>query len=135
MKNNPNTALSFWITNISNMNISLYDLNLTVKAHTSINLLDCRHYHYTLEQLKLSSESGSIFKKRDKIFIRNVPPTVDNKNIEMVHSVFLPSKERSLYSIKQEKYEELTVSDTEYAEQNADLADLDQKPLKSLEQK
>ena len=116
------------------MNVGLYDLNLTVKANSSVNLLSS-HYRYTIDQLKKSAESGSLFNKRDKVVVRNIPPILDNKNMDMVHSVFLPSKERSLYSIKQENYEELTVSDTEYAEQNADLADLDQKPMKDLEQK
>lgn len=125
---------SFWITNISKMNVSLADLNLTVKAFSSVNLLDKRHYQYTLEQLEKSVESGSIFKKSDKIVVRKLAPEVLKANVPLNRDVFIPSRERSTLNIKEEHYKELDISDTrqseeEFARENADTAEMDTRPL------
>lgn len=125
MKNNE----SFWVTNISVMNISLSDLNVTIKARSSVNLLDKKHYSFTTEQLLQSSKSGSIFKKRSKVLVRQIAPEVDVKKILFNKDETFPSRDRSLLSIKEENYEELSLSDTEYADQNADLANIDAQPL------
>ena len=122
-------AITFWVTNISNRNVSLADLNLTIKAYASVNLLDMRHYQYKIEQLKTSVESGSIFKKRDKIIVRKVAPEVLKANVPLTRETFIPTRERSLLSIKEENYEELNVSDEEFAKENADTADTDTKPM------
>ncbi len=122
-------AITFWVTNISNMNVSLADLNLTIKAYSSVNLMDMRHYQYKIEQLKTSVESGSIFKKRDKIIVRKVAPEVLKANVPLTRETFIPTRERSLLSIKEENYEELNVSDEEFAKDNADTADADTKPM------
>lgn len=120
---------TFWLTNVSNRNVSLTDLNLTVKAYNSINLLDKKHYQYTLEQLKKSEESGSIFKKRDKLVVRKVAPEILKANMPLLRETFIPSRERSTYIIKEENYEELNVSDEQFAQDNADIIELDGKPL------
>jgi hypothetical protein len=125
---------TFWVTNISCMNVSLADLNLTVKALSSANLLDKRHYQYTIDQLTKSFESGSIFKKRDKIVIRKLAPEVLKMNVPFSRETFIPSRERSILTIKDEKYEELNVGEAEqdlinYAKENADTAHMDDIPL------
>jgi len=104
------------------MDVSLYDLNLTIRAFTSINLLN-GHYNLTLEQLNKSVESGSIFKKRNKIVKRSVPPTLIKFNVVDITENNIPKKARSVLEIKQEKYEELSMSDEDFANENADLAD------------
>jgi len=119
----------FWVTNICNRNVSLADLNLTIKAFSSVNLLDSRHYSYTFEQLKQSEISGSIFKKSTKIKVRKVPPTAIKTNMLVTRDAHIPGRERSVFEIKNDHYEELTVSDEQFAKENADLADLDTKPL------
>ena len=127
---------SFWITNISNMNVSLRDLNLTVKAYSSINLLDDRHYSYTLEELKLSEEKGSIHSKRNKIFVRKNPPPIDTDKAYVYSAIdsVIPGRERSVLKVQEEYYEELAFSDDKkldaekYAEENAEFAEMDQKP-------
>lgn len=125
-----NNNKTFWITNISNRNVSLADLNLTVKAFSSVNLLDKKHYSYTLEQLNVSKESGSIFNKRNKIKLRDVPPTIIKMNTPMIAETYIPSRERSVYSIKEERYEELLMSDEDFAKENADIIELDSiKPI------
>ena len=127
---------TFWVTNISPMNVSLADLNLTIKAYSSVNLLDVKHYDYTLEQLQKSFQSGSIFKKRDKIVVRKVAPEILKANVPLTRETFIPTRERSLLVIKEENFEELNVtqedqkkSDEEFANANADMVDADSKPL------
>ena len=119
------TLPSFWLTNISNRNVSLTDLNLTIKAYSSINLLDKKHYQYTSEQLENSSRSGSIFKKSNKLAVRKVAPKVIQPNMPFDMETYIPSRERSLYNIKEEKYEELTLSDEDFAKESADIAQID----------
>lgn len=126
-------APAFWVTNMSPMNVTLADLALNIKAFSTVNLLDKRHYGYTLEQLIKSKESGSLFKKRDKIAIRDVPPPRPEKpKTPFAQSSFFPDRARSIYEIEEEEYEELKVSDQDqkkqdelYAQENADLAEID----------
>jgi len=128
---------TFWVTNISNRNVSLADLAINIKAFTTINLLDSKHHYYTLDQLMKSSQSGSLFKKRDKIVIRKLAPQVLKNEIGIKVDTILPSREKSVLEIKEEHYEELNVADSEkdlieYAKENADIVQLDEVPLKAV---
>lgn len=116
---------SFWITNISNRNVSLADLNLTIKAFSSVNLLDEKHYAYSLEQLQVSAEKGSLAKKKDKLVVRTFAPKSTQKNIGISREAMIPTRERSLFNIKEEHYEELNISDEDFAKENADTAQMD----------
>jgi hypothetical protein len=123
----------FWVTNISSRNVTLADLALNIRAFSTVNLMDKKHYSYSLEQLIKSKESGSIFKKSDKIVVRNLPPpNIEKEKMPFLKDSVRPSRARSLYNIKEEDYEELQVSledqkvqDEIYAKDNADLAELD----------
>jgi hypothetical protein len=117
--------LSFWITNMSNRNVTLADLNVTVKSFSSINLLDSRHYYLSLEQLKKSEESGSLFNKKNIISIRKTEPEVIKMDIPFLHETYIPSRERSVYAFKEEHYEELNITDEQFADENAELAEMD----------
>lgn len=119
--------ISFWITNTTNRNVNIADLNLTVKAFSSVNLLDDRHYYYNIDQLEKSAASGSLYKKKYAISIRKVAPTVMKYDVPIAQETYLPSRERSVFSIKEETYEELNISDEQFADQNAEIADLDNK--------
>lgn len=127
------TARAFWVSNMSPRNVTLADLALNIKAFSTVNLLDTRHYKYTIEQLLKSKESGSLFNKRDKISVRDVPPPDPEKNkVPIVYGSIIPDRTRSLFNIKEEDYEELKVSEEDqkkqdeiYAQENADLAELD----------
>lgn len=121
--------MDFWVTNISNMNVSLADLNLTIKAFTSVNLLDKKHYSYTEEQLQKSANNGSLAKKKDKIVVRKFAPEIVTKNNKTISDTSIPSRGRSVLIIAEEQYEELNVSDIQFAEENAELAELDNQPL------
>lgn len=134
------TKPTYWVTNRSNRNVTLADLALNIKAWTTVNLLDEKHYHYTIEQLEHSRLSGSIFKKQAMISVRDVPPPMPEKNtVAIVRDAIFPSKERSIFVITQTEYDELKFEDVdnekeaqkkldeEYAKENADLTDLDYK--------
>ncbi len=128
----------YWVTNICKKNVSLADLNLTIKSFTSVNLLDSKHYYYTFEELEKSRKNGSIFKKRDKIKVREFPPEMIKMDMLCTHDTFIPTRQRSIYEVSEQKYEELSfidgqdnqfAEDERFAEENAELADLDTKPL------
>lgn len=113
----------FWITNISKSMVSLTDLNFTVNPMTSVNLLDDKHHHLTEKQVLDSAASGSIFKKRNKIIVRKVPPGSVNKTyVPVQENAVFPTKQRSAVEIENIKYEELSISDDEFAKDNADTA-------------
>lgn len=114
---------SFWVTNTCNRNVSLSDLYLTIKAYSSVNLLDSKHYYYTLEQLEKSAVSGSLFKKRKLISIRNVEPDFKKVKKNIVNETYITSRQRSILDIKEDIYEELNVTDEEFAKENSDLTD------------
>jgi hypothetical protein len=124
----------FWVTNVSNRNVSLTDLNLTIKAFSSVNLMDNKHYDYTREQLEKSASSGSISLKSRMLVIRKTPPTVVETNVSMSRETFIPGRERSTLNIKDEQYEELRVEpeqraeEEKFAAENADLAQMDTIP-------
>jgi hypothetical protein len=123
----------FWVTNISTKNVTLSDLALNIKALSTVNLLDKKHYNYTLEQLTSSKTSGSLFNKRDKILLRlSAPPVEKKEKMPILHHAYIPSRQKSLFEIKEVKYDELEVADEkalqqqmdeQYANENAELAD------------
>jgi len=114
----------FWITNISNKDISLEDLGLTIKAHRSINLLDRRHYSLNTAQLTASAATGSLFKKRDKVVVRKIPPPIERRKLlEVDREAVIPTRRRSTNKVEEVYYEELDISDDTFAEQAADLVD------------
>ena len=113
---------AFWITNISNKNVTLSDLYISVKANSSVNLMS-KHYYFTLEQLEKSVASGSIYKKSDKIKKRKIPPPPESTILQVdLHSV-VPSKPRSIFEIEHKRYIELEISDEDYQAQSGDLDD------------
>lgn len=113
----------FWITNISDRNVSLSDLNISIKPKCSVNLLDKKHYHFTLEQIVNSVESGSIYKKRDKLFVRKVRPVQsEKKSIIYDPKATRPSIYKSAVKVQEQIYDELILSDEDFAKENADLS-------------
>lgn len=119
---------------MSPRNVTLADLALNVKAFTTVNLLDKKHYKYTIEQLLKSKESGSLFVKRALVSVRNVPPPVKKKDeVPIVHSSFMPTRARSVLEVENKDFADLILSDEDqkkqdeiYAKENADLAELDE---------
>ena len=110
----------FWVTNICNRNITLHDLNVTIKAYSSVNLLDKKHYNYSINDLEISLTKGCLFKKRKILFLRKNPPDIIKANVTLLSETYIPSRERSAISIKEQKYEELSMSDEEFITETSD---------------
>jgi hypothetical protein len=109
----------FWIKNISKTDVSLGDLALIVPHERNMNLLDSKHFSYTLEQLEKSAASGSLFRKRDKIKIRKVAPEIIVKPGIYISNEPRGTIPRSLVVIEEKRYEELEISDEKFAEEFA----------------
>ena len=117
---------TFWVTNISKVNVSLTDLNYDIPALSHVNLLDSKHHYYTKEQLELSASSGSLFKKSDKIKIRKVlPQTPPPPILPIDRTNPMPTRQRSALKIEKVQYDELNISDDDFAKENAELAEED----------
>ncbi len=124
MGNKINPNHEFWITNISNRNVCLADLAFTIHKGRSYNLLDSKHFYYTLEQLEKSAKEGSLFKKSNMIKIRNVPPkNIINPGIHIIRTAqeTRPKNIRSQVKIVDKEYEELMISDEKFSEQFLDI--------------
>lgn len=117
---------SLWITNISKRLIDIPDLNIFVPPMSHINLLDKKHYNLTKEEILTSAKSGSISAKKASIIVRKTPPnTKPTFRIDLEDNPNIPSRQRSVVAIENISYEELNVSDDEYAAENADMAEQD----------
>lgn len=129
------TKPEFWVTNVSPRNVTLADLAINIRAFTTVNLLDKKHYDLTLEQLLKSKETGSLFKKKDKIITRHLPPPqIEKDKMSFLSENGIPSRARSILTINEIEYDELKVAtdkenqkqlDEEYARENADLVEAD----------
>jgi hypothetical protein len=105
----------FWITNISNKNVCLADLALTIPTKRHMNLLDSRHFNYTEELLLKSKESGSLFKKQNLIKIREVAPDAPIKAGKYISKEPLFMKNvRAGIEIVEPYFEELQVSEEKF---------------------
>jgi len=117
---------SFWITNITKKAHHLTDIGVLIYPMRSINLLDKRHYQLTRLQLDKSRETGSLFAKKDAVIVRKVAPdTGAPVYVPFKEDAIYPTKQRSSIELENIKYEELDVSDDEYAAENADTAQTD----------
>lgn len=117
---------TFWITNISKRCAHLPDLNVIIYPKCHINLLDSKHYSLTRDQIDASAKSGSLYKHKKQVVIRQVPP--DHKTPMFVpfdESAVFPTKHRSTVEPDNTKYEELEVSDESFAEDTSDMAEKD----------
>lgn len=106
----------FWIANISNRNVTLSDLSISIRAGHSINLLDPKQGYHTEEQCEKSLASGSLFLKRHLIKKRVIPPAIVNGKVYKIaidNKATVPSKPRSIYEVKVTEYEELKLSSEE----------------------
>jgi hypothetical protein len=114
----------FWVTNISDQNVSLTDLGLSIPARKTVNLLDKRHYSLNIDELEASEEKGSLFAKRKKVVVRVVAPTIERRQmLEIDYNASVPSRRRSVVQIEEVHHEELELSDEAFAEQMSDLTD------------
>ena len=120
-----NDKPAFWIVNISERNVCLSDLALTVPRRGSMNLLDENHFNYTYKELLKSMQSGSIFKKRHIIKIGKGPPVkIDDQKFEMSKRP-IQIRKRSVIDVTETEpdYDEMIWSDEQYANEMSDFGD------------
>ena len=130
----PSNNAGFWVTNISKCDVSLADLKLNIRRGTRKNLLDPKHFSYTLEALEKSRTSGSLYAKRDKIKVSYIAPEPAVKPGVYIAKIFTSgtpeiigknvvvseprlTTARSQLKIVEKEYEELVLSDEKYAEE------------------
>ena len=130
----------FWVTNIHpKKDISLGDLRLTIRKGESRNLLDSRHYTYTLDQLEESVKTGSIKKRSRWIKVRNLPPRYPVKpgRYQLAENGRF-GKLRYKIEIEEKDFKELHVDKKELQEQfaadDADIVHNDNAPALSVDE-
>lgn len=117
----------FWVCNITDQNVSLGDLRVTIPPRKGVNLLDSNHFSFTYEQLKQSAESGSIFRKQNKIKIGAGPPQENSEPEKTLSKFPIMRRKRTAVKIKEEVFEDdLFFTDEQYAEQMANEFDFDE---------
>ena len=134
----------FWLINKSvDRDVSLSDLRITIKKASRINLLS-NHFSFTKEQIDASVNSGSIYKKRHILCVREIEPK--NIKINYIKEVVKPRLLKPLRNpkvkISAPYIEELNVdddwlsmSDEQFAAEQADADSMDRKPLLAVDKK
>ncbi len=117
----------FWITNISNRDVMLSDLGLSIKRGESRNLLDSKHYTYTKDHLQKSLESGSLHKKSNIIKVREVVPAMI-RTIAEVHTEPLTSFRKAIPNIKE-------ISFIDHSKELYDLESDDREEVKRIQER
>jgi len=110
---------SFWCINTSDRNVCLSDLAITIPAGRHWDLLDSKRFTFTIEQLKASMKSGSIYKKRDKIKIGKGQPQIASLPKRVVSEYPIHVRPRSAVIVEDPQFDELIPSDQSYAEEMA----------------
>lgn len=120
---------SFWISNVSKRLISVSDIGILLQPYQSINLLDSRHYSLTEDQIQTSLTTGALSRVKDKVVVRKVPPGIakmrGGSRLQVEENSEYPSQVRSIIEHKEFNYEDLHITDDEYAAQNAELSEED----------
>lgn len=115
-----NKETEFWVSNISDRNVSLRDLGLTIKSRSNVNLLNDKHYNLTLEQLKLSAESGSLKAKSALLKCRINAPEVlilPGPQISTMPRFIAQNAARTKIIVEERVFEELSVSEEKFADE------------------
>lgn len=139
-----NDKKEFWLINKSvSRDVSLGDLRITVKRGAHINLLS-KNYSFTEQQLEDSRKSGSIFKKRHLLAVREVQPRkiITPQVKEVVKPRVLtplrnPQISTAVPYIKELDFDNdmLGMSDEQFAAEQADADSMDRKPALAVDKK
>lgn len=134
----------FWLINTSvKKDVSIADLRITIRKGARINLLS-KHYSFTHEQLLESARSGSIFKKRHLLAVREVepPPIKQNMVLEVSKPRVLVPLRNPETDIKSPYIEELDFeedflgqTDEQFAAEQAEAAMMDHAPALAVDKK
>src|SRR5690242_18579445 len=135
----------FWLINTSTKrDVLLADLRIKISKGARINLLS-KHYNFTLEQLKESEKSGSIYKKRHLLVVReNEPQKIAHKMIIEVAKtrILTPIRNKEIdNTIPQfaeldfDKNDVLGMSDEQWALEQAEADEIDHAPALAVDKK
>lgn len=113
-----NKETEFWVSNISDRNVSLRDLGITLRSKSNVNLLDDKHWSFNLEQLQLSAESGSLKAKSNMLKVRISAPEVLIKSgpqLSTMPRFIAQNTARTKIVVEERVFEELNISDEQMA--------------------
>ena len=57
------------------------------------------------------------------LHVRKVEPEIMKINVPLIKETYIPTKQRSILDIKEQFYEELNLSDEQFASENSDIAE------------
>jgi len=101
--------MKYLLKNISRYDVNLGDLRIKIPAGKCINLLT-KKAHYTIDDILLSEQQGSISKKlQRKLLIKVVDirePVVPNRTISKGNTVIFPQRTKSSIVIEFENIDE-----------------------------
>lgn len=113
----------FWVSNISDRNVCLSDLALTIPSRKNVNLLDSKHYSYQKEQLELSAASGSLYAKSKLLKVRQVAPEqliLPGPILSKMPRFIAQNTARTGIIVEEQVFEELNISGNSADEKFAD---------------
>jgi len=106
---NKKSKTGFWVINLTNRDLRLHDLNYTLRANASVNLLELKGVSYTIPQLEASAASGSLFKKRNMVKITTTINTSKPK-LKEVYDQPWPNQAR-VVTVDSSEFEEIPLFD------------------------
>lgn len=110
---------AFFVINVSDRNVCLSDLALTIPAGRCYDLLN-DNFSFTIEQLKASLKDGSLHKKRDKIKIGKGRPQVAAPEQRELSEYPIITRSRSAVKVEEPVFDDLIISDDDYASEMAE---------------
>lgn len=122
----------FWLFNISKRIISIPELGFHIHPGRKHNLLDSKHFYYTLDELINCYKYGTIAKHKKELLVKltNEKNSVNKKltdhRIIKISEVPMVTRFKMSLDLKEEKFEELEFireSDEKFAEEFAGLHD------------
>lgn len=111
------SARQIWITNFSKKDIMLEDLGIKVPSQCTIHLTG--NYKVSLDLILKSIENGSIKKKSKYVKIKLKEPSSIVPLIKVSNKVMV-RKEKSNFQFENQEYEELNLTDSEFATEFGD---------------
>ena len=114
--NKPSEKTEFWICNISDRNVSLRDLGISVPARKGVNLLS-NHYQFSYDQVKKSMISGSIFAKKNIIKVSKGPPQESEEPDRTICKYpMIARRKMSATKVEEPTFDEFNFSDEQFAD-------------------
>jgi len=110
LPNKPKKEPEFWVINRSiKKDVSIGDLRVTIRKGERKNLLS-KHYNFTIEQLKDSASTGSIYKKSNFLSVQEVKPRMAElpqmKDVVKGRRILVPLRNPA-NNLPPERFEEL----------------------------